>query len=934
MHILIHIFIALQPVTLHSTSDSDTNNYITVVEPSIKKVASEPYFTYCVHTPKDVISGSLSRLTQSFISDLNQIIKSRDLFCSIEYPKSFSGEEAISVLHDIVSDVYTRKDSKRLVRSYMYSVPPLIAPVAYSEKSIVNNKLYDLSTEIYTLLDESASHDNLPQGLITSSLPCYSPLCRPDTSTNGCYSYGCPNKRKKSTSKNLHRNISMNSSVASSQDMVVFRCWSSHIPRDILQRTLTEEKKRQEAIYELIYTEEDYLRDLCLMEELFAKPLSKAQCIETSRRKNFCQSVFGNYMKLIEIHRDLFQGLHEYQQSSMEDGYFVDEIGKIFLKHLSRFKDAYIEYGTHYVHAEDIVAHELEENILFFNFLKETEKKAETRKLPFRHFVLLPITRLQRYPLLLDSILIKSKGLSTEQQNLNTCIQHIKEIATTVDRLAAQEISILRIRTISQQIRFKPELSEIDLELNEPNRKLVHEGLLKHKYINFIGESEYYIFLFDHLLLLTKKEEHPNQKNAESYIIWKEPIPLNYLSIHTPLSHSLSSSHLSSLSPIPPSTKNVTKLITGRRASINHPYNTLIIRHLNRPESEDIFISEHSGVITLWKDKLLKAQKELIEFQKRSKVFQLTPMRIKTVHDAYQLNEGKVTCVTSFKDPQNKTIIIFATQDGLWMTEEDHYAQCTKVLKAPHITQIGILPDENILLVLSDKTLIAYALCELENLMSAQSGYKSLKRSSEKKVLSNKISSHTSYFNTGTLNNESIVIVMKKRSVESNFKVFKATCGNLNNPTNYRFLAAKGSNMFKSQEWFKKYKGFYVGGDTSCAYFTKSKVVVRTSLGFEIINIEDLNVHPSEIPNIKHDAYSFIKKGNRPLNMFKCDDKYLLCYERCAFWMDPATRLPIVKAKRIEWNGCPHSVALYYPYLIAFTSKFIEIRHIYTVKIH
>lgn len=36
----------------------------------------------------------------------------------------------------------------------------------------------------------------------------------------------------------------------------------------MLQKTPPKEMKRQEAIYELIYTEEDYVRDLNLLDEV------------------------------------------------------------------------------------------------------------------------------------------------------------------------------------------------------------------------------------------------------------------------------------------------------------------------------------------------------------------------------------------------------------------------------------------------------------------------------------------------------------------------------------------------------------------------------------------------------------------------------------------------------------------------------------------
>ncbi len=44
--------------------------------------------------------------------------------------------------------------------------------------------------------------------------------------------------------------------------------WSSFVSDELLSRLTVEEKKRQEAIYELIGTEQSYVRDLQLIVEV------------------------------------------------------------------------------------------------------------------------------------------------------------------------------------------------------------------------------------------------------------------------------------------------------------------------------------------------------------------------------------------------------------------------------------------------------------------------------------------------------------------------------------------------------------------------------------------------------------------------------------------------------------------------------------------
>lgn len=44
--------------------------------------------------------------------------------------------------------------------------------------------------------------------------------------------------------------------------------WIHSVPKDVVTATPPEERKRQECIYELIYTEEDYVKDLEYVEKV------------------------------------------------------------------------------------------------------------------------------------------------------------------------------------------------------------------------------------------------------------------------------------------------------------------------------------------------------------------------------------------------------------------------------------------------------------------------------------------------------------------------------------------------------------------------------------------------------------------------------------------------------------------------------------------
>lgn len=159
----------------------------------------------------------------------------------------------------------------------MKTHPPLIAPIPYSEKSVRKNKLYNSTNEIYTLL----TTDQEIHGVYTPLTRCYSISCLPGQSE--CYSPLCPNRLLQQP-ENIQQKLvapSVGSSV--SHDTVswkvgyvsdtkfyqsISRAWSAGVSKEILMSLPKNEISRQEAIHELIYTEEDYVRDLRLLDEV------------------------------------------------------------------------------------------------------------------------------------------------------------------------------------------------------------------------------------------------------------------------------------------------------------------------------------------------------------------------------------------------------------------------------------------------------------------------------------------------------------------------------------------------------------------------------------------------------------------------------------------------------------------------------------------
>lgn len=195
-------------------------------------------------------------------------------------------------------------------------------------------------------------------------------------------------------------------------------------------------------------------------------------------------------------------------------------------------------------------------------------------------------------------------------------------------------------------------------------------------------------------------------------------------------------------------------------------------------------------------------------------------------------------------------------------------------------------PIKQVLTNTIDKVLTAYPLAQLDPYV--------IQDSKRKTNASRILSSSVSYFNTGTCNDRTLVITMKRKGSDSHFKAYEPTCGDLKDPKNSKLLVTKTSFMSKPPAWFKIYKEFYIGMDSTAVHFLKSKVLVACQRGFEVIDLEHLNEVNTNFPDLRNRDYQFLGDLPKPMSIFRCNEKnFMLCYDKLAFLM--STRGDYVK---------------------------------------
>jgi hypothetical protein len=287
------------------------------------------------------------------------------------------------------------------------------------------------------------------------------------------------------------------------------------------------------------------------------------------KKEGFITEVFGNYKELMDVSSALMNDLLDLQQRYHLE--CVPMIGDVLIGHFAYFEDPFSKYCPHVSLSEYLVKGEEHNNPEFAKFIAHTEKNKRMRRLAFRHFLLVPVTRLQRYPLLLEAIIKKTEKSHPDYTYLVKCQEMVKAVAKKSDNLAEMFKQRVEILEINDNISFKQN-EATDLQLTDPQRKLYYKGDMKRRNTGSIDvpdKSNIYLFVFDHIVLLTKMRK---SNTGDDYRVWKRSIPLQMLhmsSVFTSTSASTTGSDLFN-----PTSASRGLLLTGSSSAYMHTATT------------------------------------------------------------------------------------------------------------------------------------------------------------------------------------------------------------------------------------------------------------------------------------------------------------------------------------------------------------------------
>ncbi|XP_064327193.1 intersectin-1 isoform X3 [Phalacrocorax carbo] len=304
----------------------------------------------------------------------------------------------------------------------------------------------------------------------------------------------------------------------------------------LLDMLTPTERKRQGYIHELIVTEENYVNDLQLVTEIFQKPLLESELLTEKE----VAMIFVNWKELIMCNIKLLKALRVRKKMSGEK-MPVKMIGDILTAQLPHMQP-YIRFCSCQLNGAALIQQKTDEVPEFKEFVKRLAMDPRCKGMPLSSFLLKPMQRVTRYPLIIKNIIENTPENHPDHSHLKHALEKAEELCSQVNEGVREKENSDRLEWIQAHVQCEG-LSE-QLVFNSVTnclgpRKFLHSGKLYKAKSN----KELYGFLFNDFLLLTQiikplgssgTDKVFSPKSNLQYKMYKTPIFLNEVLVKLP----------------------------------------------------------------------------------------------------------------------------------------------------------------------------------------------------------------------------------------------------------------------------------------------------------------------------------------------------------------------------------------------------------------
>uniref|UniRef100_A0AAQ4Q9C8 Intersectin 2a n=1 Tax=Gasterosteus aculeatus aculeatus TaxID=481459 RepID=A0AAQ4Q9C8_GASAC len=280
-----------------------------------------------------------------------------------------------------------------------------------------------------------------------------------------------------------------------------------------------QERKRQGYIHELIRTEETYVEDLELVLEVFYKPMSESGRLTEAETG----AIFVNWRELIMCNTKLLKALRVRKKTEGEN-MPVQLIGDLLASELAHMQP-YIRFCSCQLNAAALLQSKTHHQPDFKDFLRKIATNYRCKGMPLSSFLLKPMQRITRYPLLIKNILEHTPDCHGDRGPLREALQRAEELCSQVNEGVREKENSDRLEWTQSHVQCEGAIEHLvfnSLTNCLGPRKLLHSGrLYKTK-----SSRELWAFLFNDFLLLTHSAKPFSSSGPDKLFSLKTSIQL------------------------------------------------------------------------------------------------------------------------------------------------------------------------------------------------------------------------------------------------------------------------------------------------------------------------------------------------------------------------------------------------------------------------
>ncbi|KAJ8260075.1 hypothetical protein GJAV_G00176780 [Gymnothorax javanicus] len=258
------------------------------------------------------------------------------------------------------------------------------------------------------------------------------------------------------------------------------------------------------VLNEILNTERDYVKTLLFLQSAFLHRIRQTaedqQCLSPENVK----VLFSNIEAILEVHKEVLTAI----ESSLEpEPQPQHALGHVFLQFKGRFS-VYGEYCSNHEKALRLLM-ELNKDPNVRTFLLHCMLLGgkKTTDVPLEGYLLTPIQRICKYPLLLKELLKRTPKKHADYPAVEVALQAMKAVCSNINETKRQMEKLEALEQLQSHIEGweGTNLTDICTEL------LLHGNLLK---ISAGNIQERVFFLFDNLLVYCKRKSRVSGKKS------------------------------------------------------------------------------------------------------------------------------------------------------------------------------------------------------------------------------------------------------------------------------------------------------------------------------------------------------------------------------------------------------------------------------------